>query len=131
MRAGRIAGWVPACVACSVIFASLAIAAPAGAATAPGAPTGVHAATGDASEVVSWTAPASNGGSAITGYDIFVTPSGRVIHVAGGAARSATVGALTNGTAYTFKVAARNAVGLGPQSTASAAVTPHVKVSIG
>jgi hypothetical protein len=131
MRAGRISGWGRAVVACSVIFASFVVAAPAGAATVPGMPTGVHATAGDASAVVSWTAPSSNGGSAITGYDIFVTPSGRVIHVTGGTARNATVSALTNGTAYTFKVAARNAVGLGPQSTASAAVTPHVTVSIG
>ena len=131
MRAGRISGFGRAAVACTVIFASLAIAAPAGAATVPGAPTGVHATTGDASSMVSWTAPTSNGGSAISSWDIFVTPSGRVIHVTGGSARSATVSALTNGTAYTFKVAARNAVGLGPQSSASAPVTPHVTVSIG
>src|SRR5205085_4416224 len=97
MRAGRISGLGRAVVACGVIFASLAIAAPAGAATVPGAPTGVHATTGDASAVVAWTAPASNGGSAISSWDIFVAPSGRVIHVTGGSARSATVSALTNG----------------------------------
>ena len=131
MYAGRFSGLVRALVACSVIFASLTVAAPAGAATVPGAPTGVSATTGDASAVVSWTAPANNGGSAISAWDIFVTPSGRVIHVSGGAARSATVGALTNGVTYTYKVAARNAVGLGPQSAASPAVKPHVTVSIG
>ena len=131
MRAWRVSGVARAVVACCVVFASLAIAAPAGAASVSGAPTGVHATTGDASEVVSWTAPASDGGSAITGYDVFVTPSARVIHVAGNAARSTTVSSLTNGTAYSFTVAARNAVGLGPQSTASVAVTPHVTVSIG
>ncbi len=38
------------------------------AATVPGAPTGVSASPGDGQATVSWGAPASNGGSAITAY---------------------------------------------------------------
>ena len=37
-------------------------------ATVPGAPTAVSATAGDASATVTWTAPASDGGSAVTGY---------------------------------------------------------------
>jgi chitodextrinase len=39
-------------------------------------------------------------------------------------ATSVTVSGLSAGTTYTFKVSATNAVGTGPQSTASNAVTP-------
>ncbi|MDT0213272.1 DUF4082 domain-containing protein [Rothia sp. ARF10] len=96
-------------------------------ATAPAAPTGVNATAGDASAVVRWTAP-SNGGSPITGYT--VTPyvgtvaQTPVTVVGSPPATSTTVTGLTNGTAYTFRVAATNAVGTGPSSAESAPVTP-------
>ena len=40
-------------------------------ATAPGAPTGLGATAGNGSVALAWTAPASNGGSPITGYRIY------------------------------------------------------------
>jgi len=76
---------------------------------------------------VSWTAP-SNGGSAITGYTVtpFIGTTAQTPTTVTGnpPATTATVSGLTNGTAYTFTVAATNAVGTGPASAASAAVTP-------
>ena len=43
--------------------------------TAPGAPTGVSAVAGQGQASVSFTAPASNGGSTITGYTVTATDS--------------------------------------------------------
>ena len=92
----------------------------------PGAPTGVSAAAGDASATVTWTAPASNGGANITNYEVtpYIGASAQAAVYTGSAATSKTVTGLTNGTAYTFKVAAINSAGTGAQSSASAAVTP-------
>lgn len=70
---------------------------------------------------VSFTAPASNGGSAITGYTVTSTP-GNI--TATGTASPIVVTGLVNGTSYTFTVHATNAVGNGPESVASNAVTP-------
>jgi chitinase len=92
-------------------------------ATAPGAPTGVVATAGDAQATVQWAAPASTGGSAITSYRVTVSPGGRIVTVPA-PATTTTVAQLTNGTAYTFVVAATNAIGTGANSAASAPVTP-------
>ena len=45
------------------------------AAAVPGAPTAVVATAGIQSASLTWTAPASNGGSAITGYEVAITPA--------------------------------------------------------
>ncbi len=91
--------------------------------TVPGAPTNVVPSAGDQSASLSWTAPASNGGSPVTGYVVAISPPAPQAQVVVNGT-SATVTGLVNGTAYTFTVAAVNAVGTGPQSSPSSPVTP-------
>jgi hypothetical protein len=102
-----------------------------GVAVAPSAPTIGTAVRANASgsATVNWSAPASNGGSAITGYVVQVLLNGTNTQVgalrpAGATATSLLVSGLTNGTAYQFRVAAVNAVGTSAFSALSTAVTP-------
>ena len=90
--------------------------------TVPDQPTNVTATTGaDAQSVITWSAPAIDGGSPITGYR--VTSSGGQSCTTTGAL-TCTVTGLTNGTAYTFTVAAQNARGYSIESAPSLSITP-------
>lgn len=95
--------------------------------TAPAAPSGVAATAGNASATVTWTAP-GNGGSPITSYTVTASLGGAIqstTTVTGSPpATTTTVGGLANGSSYTFTVSATNAVGTGPPSAPSPAVTP-------
>jgi hypothetical protein len=92
--------------------------------TVPGAPTGVVASPANGAASVSWNAPSSSGSGPITGYTATSSPDGKICATTG--ALSCNITGLTNGTAYTFTVAARNAVGFGPASAPSAPVSPFV-----
>ncbi len=95
--------------------------------TAPAAPTGVSATGGEGSATVTWTAP-SPGTSPITSYTItpYIGSTAQTATTIGGSPppNNATITGLKDGTTYTFTVTATNAVGNGPASEASNAVTP-------
>ena len=90
-------------------------------ASPPGAPTGVSAVGGAGQATVSFIAPASDGGSAVTSYTVTSSPGGVTATCPGS---PCVVTGLTNGTAYTFTVHATNGIGDSAESAASTAVTP-------
>jgi hypothetical protein len=104
------------------------MATPAGAATAPGAPTIGTAVGGVAAISVTFAAPASNGGSPITGYTATcVSSNGGATRSVSGSSSPIVVSPLTNGRTYTCTVTASNAVGKSaPSGTSNAAAVATV-----
>jgi hypothetical protein len=93
----------------------------------PGAPTIGTATAGNAQATVSFSPPASDGGSPITSYTVTSTPGGLT---ASGPASPLMVTGLANGTAYTFTAHATNAAGNSPESPVSNSVTPTAALAI-
>ena len=91
----------------------------------PDPPTGLHAVAGEGAATLSWT-PAADGNSPLTGYTMTAfdggTASAPTVLPAG--ATTHTVTGLSNGTEYTFRVAAVNALDTGVPSDPSAPVVP-------
>lgn len=79
--------------------------------TVPGAPTQLAATPGDGKVTLTWTAPASNGGAPIQGYQVL---GGDGCSTTG--ATTCTVTGLTNGRRYSFQVLAINVAGGGARS---------------
>ncbi len=98
--------------------------------TVPSVPTSVSASSSNASATVIFLAPASNGGSPITGYTVISIPAGGTDTNAGSISLSHSIIGLTNGTSYTFTVKATNLIGQSVASVASSAVTPNAPVDI-
>ncbi|HHV75517.1 MAG TPA: hypothetical protein GXX41_12965, partial [Thermoanaerobacterium sp.] len=88
--------------------------------TAPTAPQSFAAAPGDGQVALSWAAPASNGGSAISRYE--VSGDSGSTWVTANTSTTHTFTGLTNDTEYFFKVRAVNSVGNGAE--ASVLATP-------
>ena len=95
----------------------------------PGAPTGLTATASGATAInLSWSAPASTGGSAITGYKIEVSPNGtsgwtdQVANTNSTATTYAHTG-LGGGTTRHYRVSAINTNGAGTASNVDSATT--------
>ncbi|MDA8014672.1 MAG: fibronectin type III domain-containing protein [Gammaproteobacteria bacterium] len=106
--------------------------------TPPGAPQNPTATPGNARLQVAWTAPADNGGAAITNYRLRWKLASAAAFAPGdtrtvGAVTSATITGLTNGSRYDVEIAAQNSAGFGAVATAQGTprTTPGGLLSFG
>jgi len=92
----------------------------------PGAPTSVQGAVVGGGVVVTWVAPVSDGGSAVTDYVVEYSSDGGVTWsvFADGVSTSTAAVVLSDGVGYVFRVSAVNSAGTGPVSVVSAMVAP-------
>ncbi len=97
-------------------------------ATFADAATAVAAKRGNGQVGLTWKAPASNGGSAITDYVVQSSADGgktwKAFAHKASAATTMTVTGLANGTGYLFRIAAVNRIGTGPFTELTPAVVP-------
>ena len=96
--------------------------------TVPDVPRLVGAFAGNAQATVFWELPTADGGKSILDYRATSNPGGITGTVN---ALEVIVTGLTNYTAYTFTVAARNANGYSAESSASNSVTPQLPLPVG
>jgi hypothetical protein len=107
------------------VTSSVAKVTPVAAATVPGAPTLVSVTAAAGKATVTFTAPTSTGGSAITGYDASCVngTTTKTISTTTTTATSILVTPLTNGLVYTCSAQAKNGIG-SSLASASAVVVP-------
>jgi len=115
---------VPGLLALSVLTVVASVPAAASGIKKPGAPTAVVATPGIASAAVSWTPPASDGGSPITGYVVTASHGGQTCTTTG--ATVCTLTGLAGGRLYTIRVRASNAKGEGPAARVQLSTVPTV-----
>ena len=96
--------------------------------TEPTAPQSVIAVAGDTQASVSWSAPSSNGGSAISDYIVEYAIAGSgawsIFNDGVSTSLTATVTGLVNDTSYSFRISALNAINTGATALASTSITP-------
>jgi fibronectin type 3 domain-containing protein len=98
-------------------------------ASAPSAPQDLKTTAGDAQVTLSWFAPLSDGGSAITGYDVYKgSASGaETLYATTGNVLAYTDIAVANGQTYYYKVTAVNSAGESEPSNEASAIPSSVK----
>src|SRR5438094_1595706 len=89
------------------------------------APQNLQATSGTGNITISWQAPSSNGGSAITGYKIYRSTSSGTegLYTTIGNVTSYNNTGLASGHTYFYKVTAVNNAGTSPQSNEASATT--------
>ncbi|HET7337831.1 MAG TPA: fibronectin type III domain-containing protein, partial [Candidatus Nitrosotalea sp.] len=97
--------------------------------TSPQPPTGLTATATSSSQIdLSWNAPGSDGGSAITGYKIERSINGGTFSIlvanTADAATAYSDTGLTSNTNYTYRISAINSVGTSSPSNTASATTP-------
>ena len=98
--------------------------------SAPGAPTALVVTAASATQLTaSWTAPANNGGSALTDYVVeYSSDGGSTFTIANdgvGTSTSSTIGSLSAGTSYLVRVRAKNVVGEGDYTANGSGTTSN------
>jgi hypothetical protein len=99
----------------------------------PDVPSAVLGVAGPQNALVTWEAPASDGGATITAYQIdYSTDSGTTwTTTTADATLSHTIEELTAGSQYVFRVSATNSIGTGDASVVSTPVTVGHSITIG
>src|SRR5205085_1970182 len=94
----------------------------------PGVPALVSATGGDSRVALTWTPPASDGGTPIAAYKVYrgFSPGAETLLASVGNVTAFTDAAALNGTTYFYEVAAVNARGEGPRSTERSATPATV-----
>lgn len=93
----------------------------------PNAPTGVGTYAGEGQVYLAWTAPTVTGTGPVTGYRVMTSGGIAPVDVTG---TQALVTGLTNGTAYTFSVTAKNAAAGYGLASAGVSATPRYAVTL-
>lgn len=100
----------------------------------PDAPSAVAATPGPGFVMLSWSAPAWDGGAAVTAYTVTVyagpARAQTVKFVGFPAPEAVVVTGLAAGIPYNFYVSASNRVGTGPQSLPSSRVVPNAPLAL-
>jgi hypothetical protein len=100
--------------------------------TAPGAPTiGTATATGTTTATVSFTAPASDGGSTILSYTATSSPGSVTATITQDTSGTISITGLSASTSYTFTITALNSVGASLASAASNSITTSAALAAG
>ena len=97
--------------------------------TVPSAPQNLKATAGNAQVTLSWSAPSSNGGSAITNYNIYrgTASGGETLLTTLGNVLAYTDTTVTNGQTYYYQVTTVNSVGESNRSNEASATPSTAK----